>query len=119
MKCWNPECFNELSAKAVGCPVCGWDNPKKKKPEYERVSITIVGREVSSPKCGEVDCRKPGTLSESTLGGGPWWCQAHFPPFRHSQLARIKRHQVGAKQPDFEAIAERLAIQRQPGEDDS
>lgn len=117
MKCWNRECGNTLDAKAVTCPVCGWDKPDQKNAG-ERVSVSIAGREFSSPKCGDIDCRQPGTLSESTLGGDVWWCSSHFPPFRHSRLARIKRHEPGAKRPDFEAVAERLAIQREPGSDD-
>ncbi len=102
MKCWNPECSNELSPRAVSCPLCGWDRPEKRgnavDPHWWQCANVREGQR----------CANPGSLSRSTRGGGPWYCRQHFFP---QDIPR------GAPRPnilplplDAEAALERAAI---------
>jgi hypothetical protein len=58
-------------------------------------------------------------MSPSTLGSGPWFCSAHFPPFRSMGAERYRPplgafqqlRQVLPRLPDPEAAAERAAIE--------
>lgn len=68
-------------------------------------------------------CANPGSFRESTTGGDGWFCKQHYPPFAHRNSVRKTspaggfdhwRQQAGMARPkpvDFEAVAERLAIQ--------
>jgi hypothetical protein len=107
MKCWNPQCNNVLSTKAVTCPACGWDKPGRENPidpQWWRCSDT--------DQAGN-RCAKPGSLSESTRGGGPWFCHQHYPPFRSRGYVRTPPPQGFQK---IGALAR--AATREPGSDD-
>jgi len=69
-------------------------------------------------------CTKPGALSSSTHGAGPWYCADHFPPLRsgskstppggfESLRGLTKRVAPVLPAVDFEAIAERQAIEQE------
>lgn len=113
MKCHNPACSNELHAAALSCPACGWDTPKGAKQ--------LADHDPLWHRCSDSDrsgarCSKPGTLSESTRGGGPWFCHQHFPLF-HNRYHPRTTPPPGWKGPTrtaaliAEDLAERFAIQ--------
>jgi len=53
-------------------------------------------------------CAKPGTLSEGQKGEGPWYCSAHFPPFRgrtYSALPKTRPKELDALRNVLKPIA--------------
>lgn len=46
--------------------------------EHERLVSKVPRRALHAEICHHAGCSRPGTLSHSTTGGGPWWCRDHF-----------------------------------------
>lgn len=88
------------------CAICGWSPASRAggkssaphDPNRFRCEWTTNGQR----------CRYPATSSESTLGGGPWYCRGHF---RCAQTGdgrtgqRIVEESAGAAFPDYSAAA--------------
>jgi hypothetical protein len=108
-----PQCSNPVDG--LVCAKCGWRDPAAKATS-----------DPSALLCEHVDrgqrCAHVGTVSPSTVGGGPWYCLAHAPhlggsfavraptsPHASHVFALAKRY--APKQLDVEQLAERLAIQ--------
>jgi len=90
------------------CPHCDTGKPKTK----------ALPRDPNWWRCCDVDpingarCDKPGSLSDSTTGGGPWYCRQHYPGFR-------KLPKSAAPPPrGWQSLRDALRS-RQPGEDDA
>lgn len=112
-----PQCNVFLKADNT-CPECDYGRKKSTgavDPDWWRCADTKDGA-----RCGQ-----PGTLATSTKGGGPYFCHAHFPPFRSWNVAKgapapgtlehirsLTKHVAPLTKPlDFEAQVERMAIQ--------
>ena len=85
----------------LDCPKCGYTENLKTKsdqdPTWWQCSNVVDGQR----------CSKPGSMSHSTRGGGPWFCRQHFFPQDATYVTRAS----GPRKLDAEAVAERLAIQ--------
>lgn len=106
------------------CPECGFAVDGLVCPRCGAGNTTFLCCNVERGQ----QCAKLGTLSSSTTGGGPWYCADHFPPFKGRGSKReappmgfdALRRQARGKVPplpkpvDFEAVAERLALQDEP-----
>lgn len=100
-----PECGDSLSASNV-CGSCGYGKTATKGKTFDP----------DWWKCASVDrgqrCGKPGVMSHSTHGGGPWYCAPHFSPnFAERAKGRPAIRELRAVLPDREALEERAAIQ--------
>lgn len=116
-----PQCASTL--KPDGSCECGYGA----KPKSQ-------GHDPDWWRCTDTDqagarCSKPGSLSMSTRGGGPYFCSGHFPPFRggkhgvgptpglFANLRSLTRQAPPITKPiDFEAEIERQAIQGEAAE---
>jgi hypothetical protein len=64
-----PECGEPLAKPFKSC-TCGWrDEPKKRERDKPRLCPWNDHGDV---------CGRPGHLSDSVVGGGPWYCREHF-----------------------------------------
>lgn len=106
-----PQCKLPLANNAVCCNGCGWSRPGA----ASAASHFLCSHEDRGQRCSA-----PGSFSSSTLGGGPWFCSDHFPPFRNWNSGQrtpppATFRAIAAKlRPvaiDVEATVERLAIQ--------
>jgi hypothetical protein len=100
-----PECSTPVDG--MTCPKCGYtedpsSNAKNSSGDWWRCAHAYVGGE---------RCDKPGSLSSSTHGTGPWYCHEHFPPF-------MKWNQVQRSEPPggFDALKEVLRKNRPPND---
>lgn len=115
-----PGCSKPLSDRAIVCNGCGWEAPKRSKkaeafdPLHGTCEHTDRGQR----------CVAKAPFSMSTLGGGPWFCFDHFPPFTNwsstrrtpppggfESLRTLTRGLRVPQQLDFEGEAERNALQ--------
>jgi hypothetical protein len=70
-----PDCGETLNIDARRCE-CGWKSSQTQQQTYD------PRRHLCSDDYRGQRCSQPGTLSTSTMGGGPWFCHTHFPHFR-------------------------------------
>ena len=114
-----PKCGDPIADRQDACSGCGWTKPGRKAAAAAFDPLHFL---CSHEDRGE-RCAKPGTLSSSTLGGGPWFCAEHFPPFKAAAAPRYHQAPAGffrsvrtllPRKPDLEADAEREAIQAEP-----
>lgn len=109
-----PECGDDLRPNAKRCK-CGWKVPRA-EPD------PVSGRSAPPPvdveygwcawRSGGERCRNPGTMAHSTLGGGPWYCAAHFScvdPIVGGQLVDESIADRGER-PDYSSAARTAAI---------
>lgn len=66
-----PECSEILEGERISCAHCGWSRRKEKR----------FGTKAHDGRCdyranGE-RCAFAGSISDSTKGGGPWYCRFH------------------------------------------
>jgi hypothetical protein len=102
-----------LANSAVACNGCGWSKPGAKKAALPHLRYGLCEHDDRGQLCA-----KPGSLSSSTLGSGPWFCSEHYPPFRGMRSShtpppagfRTLRSAL-PKRPDPEGDAERAAIE--------
>jgi hypothetical protein len=108
-----PEC--RAPVDGMSCRACGWSEVQ-----------TSSGVPVDPRRFHCVDvyrgqqCAKLAPYSQSTLGSEQWFCFDHFPPFRtwnkgekSPPTPNFRAVAAKYKPIDVEAIAERLAIQRE------
>ena len=117
------------------CPVCG---TTVDGPTCPKCSPAKQGFEAHWWRCSDTDrdgnrCSKPGAFCMGTMNrgqngkgdDGPWFCAAHFPPFRgwHSGVmtppppgwnSAIKRPPLRLVGAIAEDVLERAAIQGEP-----
>ncbi len=104
-----PECGRVLNEKATSC-ACGWGR------------VTGTAKQNVDPdwwRCCDTNqfgerCSKPGALSDSTFGKGPWYCSQHYPEFRGRSVKRTEP--PGGFQLLRDPLARHFA-QREPGEE--
>ena len=105
-----PECNSPCDGST--CRSCGWTEHGTTTRPADPTRF-LCHHEDRGQRCANL-----GTLSPSTLGGGPWYCWQHA---RHvhggnaygSQPPGSVRRTLGFKRLDAEEIAERLAIQQE------
>lgn len=102
MEC--PECNKVLYERARSCS-CGWGKKKES-----------AGKDVDWWRCTDVQfgqrCSKPGALSDSTFGTGPWYCAQHYPGFKRAGKAATRDAPVGI----FDRLRATLQM-REPGQE--
>lgn len=110
-----PRCGNPIANSAVACNGCGWQDRAAKRtdgadPDWWRCCDVFQGQR----------CAKPGALSDSTKGHGPWYCADHYPEFRGRLAGKVPPpagfkalRNVLPRDIDPEEIAERAAIMSQ------
>lgn len=111
-----PHC--DIPVDGLRCPQCGHAEAGASTADPDRYRCVDVDRGLR--------CTRLGTVSLSTLGGGPFYCTDHIPglararnggtapdgTFAHLR-ALTKRITPVPKPLDLEAVAERLAIQQE------
>lgn len=80
-----PRCGDPISDRAVACNGCGWA-----PAGTSRVAADPMHFLCSHEELGE-RCASFGTLAQSTHGGGPWYCQQHYPAFRGMRAMRREK----------------------------
>lgn len=63
--------------------------------------------EVDTGGCYANGCPLPGAISESTKGGGPWFCRFHFgrEPLTWPEITETVREAMREREPDSRAPA--------------
>ncbi len=108
-----PKCGAQMRGKV--CNECGEGRPMSGAPDPNRFLCADEFR-------GE-RCANPGVYSPSTVGGGQWYCWQHARhvhggdrgSFTRGDVPPSVRRAITPKPVDFEDVAERLAIQHEPG----
>lgn len=98
------------------CPRCNTGKPTHHgKPDFDPEWWRCVNTDTRNARCS-----KPGALSDSTYGKGPWYCAQHFPGFHKHAGAKTEPpggwdalHRMYAR-PIADILPQR---QREPGEE--
>ena len=112
-----PRCSQPIGEEARSCEGCGWKDRRSGQADRFDPFRFVCSHEDRGQRCANV-----ATMSQSTLGGGPWFCHEHFPPFRSIGAERYRApagvfrslKSLLPKAPDPESLAERAAIQSEP-----
>jgi hypothetical protein len=97
-----PTCH--LPVEGNSCAACGWaEGAARPKvlldPNRHRCADEFRGER----------CARSGSMSESTLGGGPWYCAEHFPAFRQWRTAKRAAPPQGFRMRTAASLAESYA----------
>jgi hypothetical protein len=103
-----PECSRFLPASAKSCPSCGYQIEAEKSVKVDADHGRCEWR------AGGVRCHYAGSMSDSTVGGGPWYCGAHMMAARHSEHPQeagariVQKSQDAVPTPNYSPDARRL-----------
>ncbi len=110
----------------ASCPFCGYsDQPSTEQPKVRPADWWQCVHEDRGQRCSNPGSVSPSILGQTKAGkhvSGPWYCPTHLPTLRRMNAHGVVcpppmgfdglRKAARGKPYDFEATAERLAMQQ-------
>ena len=121
-----PECKTQLLPPYLSCGACPWTSSGRPQAAGDGATVQCWNRDhtvavLAHQCCNEVRgqrCAKPGTISPTTKGTGPWFCADHYLAYKAASDSAVPPPQgfqalkdlLKRRQLDPEEAAERNAL---------